>query len=104
MKKTHSILALAVVYFISGTAQAATLNEGLLTASAALGTLLIAVQGLRWIISESPKGRADAKKGIIWTIIGLIVAYLAINIVCGLYCHGLTTAYGGTITCGPPCV
>lgn len=105
MKKTREIiLAVTVLYAISGSVAAATLNEGLLTAAAALGTLLIAVQGLRWIISESPQGRAEAKKGIIWTIIGLIIAYLAVNLVCGLYCHGLLMAYGGTISCGPPCV
>jgi hypothetical protein len=59
---------------------------------------------LRWVIAETPNGRAEAKKGLVWTIMGLLVAYLAVTLVCGLYCYALTTMYGGTITCGPPCV
>jgi len=99
----RGIIALTLLLALAGSAQAVTMNQGLLSFAAALAVLMIGVQGLRWLISESPKGRADAKKGLIWTIIGLLVAYLAVNIVCGLYCYALTAAYGTSIACGPPC-
>ncbi|MFH1835805.1 MAG: pilin [Methanobacteriota archaeon] len=103
MNKKKIQLTCMILTALTGNASAFDLNEGLMTLAAALATFMIALQGLRWLMSESPKGRAEAKKGLIWTIVGLIVAYLAFNLVCGLYCHALQMAYGGTIACGPPC-
>lgn len=75
------------------------LNEGLVTVAAALGVLMISIQGLKWVTSETPQDRADAKKGIEYVLIGLLVVYLSGILVCGLY--GVALAPYG-ITCPPP--
>ena len=103
MTLKRRLLAFFVFVFFAEHASAASLNEGVLTVAAALGTLMISIQGLKWLMAESPKGRAEAKKGIVWTILGLTVAYIAVNLVCGIYCYALKQIYGTGITCGPPC-
>lgn len=103
MARRLFLFVLLVVLLVESVS-AATANEGLLTLAAALATCMIGVQGLRYLISEDPRGRAEAKKGIIWTIMGLLIAYLAVNIVCALYCYALTAAYGSGVTCTSPCI
>ncbi len=65
----------------------ADLAAGLTTVAAALGTLMIAVQGLRWITSETPQDRADAKKGLTYILIGLLIVAITACLVEGLYCQ-----------------
>lgn len=71
------------------------LVESLKTIAAALGILLIAIQGLKYVTAESPDDRAEAKKGLIWIIVGLLVAAVSAALVCGLYCQAISVAYGG---------
>lgn len=77
-------------------AQMSEIQVGLFTLAAALAVLMIAIQGVRWVIADEPKHRAEAKQGLVWTIIGLIVAYLSVTIVYGLYCSLLPSLYGAS--------
>jgi type IV secretory pathway VirB2 component (pilin) len=61
------------------------LNTALRNFAGALALLMLVIQGLRWVMSDSEGDRAEAKKGMIYIMVGLIVVYLAANIVCGLY-------------------
>ncbi|MFH0859957.1 MAG: pilin [Candidatus Altiarchaeota archaeon] len=81
------VIPLALNASAGGTdmAELNSLNEGLVTVAAALGVLMISIQGLKWVTSDTPQDRADAKKGLEYILIGLLVVYLAGVIVCGLY-------------------
>lgn len=62
---------------------------GLQTVAGALGALMIAIEGVRWIIADNPTERSEAKKGIIYVIVGLIVVLAAVGIVDALYCANI---------------
>ncbi|MFH1835802.1 MAG: pilin [Methanobacteriota archaeon] len=68
------------------------------TVAAALAVLLISIQGLKYITAESPNDRAEAKKGLIWIIVGLVVAAVSANLVCGLYCMAIAQYWTGSST------
>jgi len=73
------------------------LHAGIATIASALGALIIAHAGLRWIMAQSPEERDEAKKTIIYVIIGLMFVVMTKDIVDGVYCWTLTTA--GTGSC-----
>ena len=66
----------------------AALNTGLVNIAAALGVLVISYAGLRWIMSTGPQEREDAKKTVIYAIIGLLVVSIAYDLVDALYVSG----------------
>ncbi|MFH1835803.1 MAG: hypothetical protein ABH851_06415 [Methanobacteriota archaeon] len=72
-------------------------NEAFLQVVAGLAVLLIAVHALRYVTSDNPQERADIKKGIIYIIIGVFIAYLAAELVEGIYCFALNEAFGISI-------
>ena len=50
-----------------------------------LGWLMMVLMGVKWIVADSPNERADAKKSMIYVVLGLLVVASA----CGLlhmYC------------------
>ncbi|MFH0862509.1 MAG: pilin [Candidatus Altiarchaeota archaeon] len=60
----------------------------------ALGWMMMVLMGVKWIVADSPNERADAKKSMIYVVIGLLVVASA----CGLlqiYCDNAAA----TITC-----
>ena len=61
------------------------LNNGLKTIASALGVLVITYAGIKWIMSEGPQERDDAKKTIIYALVGLIIVSLADELVLALY-------------------
>lgn len=98
-----SLVLVSVLFFLSGFAAADEMGElvsALKVIAAALAVLLISVQGLKYVTAEAPDDRAEAKKGLIWIIVGLLVVAIAANLVCGLYCNAIATTYAaGGITC-----
>ncbi|GEM_PF-1483608 len=72
-------------------------NKAFLQVVAGLAVLLIAVHALRYVTSDNPQERADIKKGIIYIIIGVLIAYLAAELVEGIYCFALHEAFGISI-------
>jgi len=112
MRKIHLkarrrvVLAAAsiILLFLAGLAAADEMTDligALKKIAAALGALLIAVQGLKYVTAEAPDDRAEAKKGLIWIIVGLLVAAISAYLVCGLYCAAISSTYGG-FTCSTP--
>jgi FtsH-binding integral membrane protein len=101
MKKI--LAALFIVFFSASAVSADEITDlvaALKTVAAALGVLLISVQGLKYVTAESPDDRAEAKKGLIWIIMGLLIAAVAANIVCGLYCMAISQYYtAGALKC-----
>lgn len=74
------------------------LNDGIKQVGAALGMLVIAHAGLRWVTAESPQDRDDAKKTIIYVMMGLFVVSQTKLIVDAVYCYTLeSTTYGGGV-------
>lgn len=74
------------------------LKNGIATIASALGALMLAYAGLRWLMSDGPQERDDARKTIIYIIIGLVVVSATADIVQALYCSTLnTTTYGAGI-------
>ena len=73
----------------SGTAtmvsQLQDVNSGLKTVASALGVLIIVYAGIKWVMADSPQERDDAKKTIIYVIVGLLVVANAKDIVDALY-------------------
>ena len=59
----------------------------------ALAWIMMVLMGVKWIIADSPNERAEAKKGMIYIVIGLLVVVSAGNLLC-LYCKNAETALG----------
>jgi predicted membrane channel-forming protein YqfA (hemolysin III family) len=88
MKRNEMIWVLLVVQSMTGFAQASAMddfNDTLRTIAAALAFLMLLIQGLRWVMSDSSQDRAEAKRGMVYVIMGIIVVYMAAHIVCGIY-------------------
>jgi len=47
---------------------------------------LLAFMGIKWLSSDNAQGRADAKKGVIYVLVGLLILLLAGRLVEGIYC------------------
>jgi len=72
-------------------------TEALKTIVAYIALFMLALMGLRWAWSMEPKGRAEAKKGIVYIIIGLIIVTMFAAIVQQLYTNWINafTVGGG---------
>ena len=53
----------------------------------ALGALMLGILGVKWVMSENPQEREDAKKGVTYVIIGLLLVSMATVLVDWLYCE-----------------
>jgi hypothetical protein len=67
------------------------------TVAYALGWLMMVLMGLKWIISESANERAEAKKGMIYIVVGLLIVTSA-RALLQLYCTTVGRS-GIVITC-----
>ncbi|MBD3388237.1 MAG: hypothetical protein GF416_04085 [Candidatus Altiarchaeales archaeon] len=66
----------------------------------ALGWIMLVILGIKWIIADSPNERADAKKGMIYVLIGLILVRAACSLL-RLYCDTSSSALcAGPSGCG----
>ncbi|MDD5112149.1 MAG: hypothetical protein PHG85_06360 [Candidatus Altiarchaeota archaeon] len=61
------------------------LEVALFNLATALGALMLAIHGLRWLTSDTPETRDDAKKAITYIIMALILATVANQIVNAMY-------------------
>lgn len=101
MRVRKILCTLVVLQYTVSFAQAAAmddLNTTLRNFAVALALMMFFFQALRWVMADSPQARAEAKKGIIYIILGLLVVYLAFHVVCGIYGYVLRN-YG--VTCTP---
>jgi len=60
-------------------------NKVMRNIAAALAVFMFTLQGLKWVTAESAPDRLEAKRGMIYVMLGLLVVFIAANIVCGLY-------------------
>ena len=51
-----------------------------------LGLFMMVYMGIKWIISEGPEERENARRGLIYVVIGLILLQGAIQLAYGLLC------------------
>lgn len=64
-------------------------NKRLCEIAGALAILLIGFQGFKYLGADNPQERDDAKKGMVYVVIGLIVVALAGIFVSEIYCATL---------------
>jgi hypothetical protein len=93
MNRKRVCLALGIFFLIScAQAAPATLpatlfqtiqqvQQILLIVGSAFGALMIVFEGVKWVAAQSPVDREDAKKGILYVLIGLFLLKGAENIV-----------------------
>ncbi|MBM3309100.1 MAG: hypothetical protein FJY77_02505 [Candidatus Altiarchaeales archaeon] len=86
-------LFLSLFILMSGCTQAVNnyinlneLKQGLYDIATTLGTLMIVIQGIQWMLSTQPEEREECKKAIMYTIFALVLVSLAPTIVDALYC------------------
>lgn len=99
---TGIILASLLTAAVSATAPAPLAWVGQLRGVAyALGWMMMVLMGVKWIVADSPNERADAKKSMIYVVMGLLVVASA----CGLlhiYCDNASaTITTPGFTCTP---
>ena len=63
-----------------------------------LAILMLTIQGVRWLMAESPQQRADIKQSIIYILLGLLVVMLAPRLVCVIYCKTIQS-YDPMVEC-----
>jgi hypothetical protein len=74
------------------------LTNGIATVAGSLGALMLAYAGLRWLMADGPQERDDARKTIIYIIIGLLVVSATTDLVHALYCDTMNpTSYGAGV-------
>ncbi|MFH1403162.1 MAG: hypothetical protein ABIH11_02715 [Candidatus Altiarchaeota archaeon] len=66
----------------------------------ALGLLVIGIMGARWVIADSAQERSEAKKGIIYVVVGLLVVHSMGTLMTELYINPANAA-GISISLGP---
>ena len=66
---------------------------GLKQVAVALGWIMMIIMGIRWMIADSPNERADAKKGMMYIMIGLLVIAAACGLM-RLYCDTAQNSVG----------
>lgn len=97
-----SALLLAVPAFVSATPPEFTWVASLSTVAYSLGWLMMVLMGVKWIIADSPNDRAEAKKGMIYIVIGLLLVASAKQLL-QLYCDTARKSIS-TIDCDPALV
>ena len=68
-----------------------------------LGWLMMAIMGMKWIVAESANDRADAKKGMIYIVIGLVLVANACQLLCLYCCTAQQSVPGFTCDVSPYC-
>jgi hypothetical protein len=105
----NAIIHLLVVYLISAFSVASDLDgslslmktpiESMKTLAYALGWFMMVIMGLRWIVADSAEERGDAKKGLVYIAMALVVVSSICGIMC-IYCSSARTAVSPTYDCG----
>ena len=68
----------------------------LATVAYALGWIMMIIMGIKWIIADSPNERADAKKGMMYVVVGLLVVRSMGSLI-ALYCVTAAKAMGAPV-------
>jgi len=87
--KRKALLGFIAVNMLAQAVAATSWVGGLKQIAVALGWVMMIIMGVKWITSDAASDRADAKKGMIYIVIGLLVVALSCNLLC-LYCDAAT--------------
>jgi hypothetical protein len=101
MKPKNLVLASALAAILLASSASAQWIGELRYAVYALGWFMLIVLGFKWAVADSDGERADAKKGLIYIVIGILIARISCSLMC-LYCTAATQslAAGGLVfTC-----
>jgi hypothetical protein len=63
----------------------ADVETALFNLATAAGALMLTIQGLRWLVSDTPEARDDAKKAITYILMALILVTVANDLVDAMY-------------------
>ena len=80
-----AIMSIILIVLFSQSASAQTWVNSLRQVVVALGWLMMIIMGIKWIMSDSANERAEAKKGMLYIVIGLLIINLSCNLLC-IYC------------------
>ncbi|MCX6695778.1 MAG: pilin [Candidatus Altiarchaeota archaeon] len=61
-------------------------RNGMTLIGASLAFILFVYQGMKWMVAEGPEDREDAKKGIIYLVIGMLLLVCSYSLVYFLLC------------------
>jgi len=92
--KTLAAVVALILLSQAASAQAPPWLRSLRAATFGLGWIMMALMGVRWIISDSPNERADVKKSMIYIVLGVLIVANACNLL-QMYCDNARPA----ITC-----
>jgi len=101
MVSGRQILAAAVVLsLLSVTASAAPLDwvKGMKRVAFALGWIMMVFMGIKWIVADSANERAEAKKGMIYIVIGLLIV-ASVSSLLQMYCNVVAQSGVTGFTC-----
>ena len=104
MKRVYRIVLIFAVSSLLSmivSAQQYTWITGLKAAASALGWLMMVIMGGKWIIADSANERAEAKKGMIYIVVGLLIIASGACLIKKVYCDTIQQV-GISITCAPP--
>jgi hypothetical protein len=85
LKRAFQTLFILSILSSTVSAQLDTLIGGMCQLADALGLLIISLMGARWMVADSAQERAEAKKGIIYVVVGLLVVHSMGRLIDGLY-------------------
>ena len=51
-----------------------------------IGIFMVAYMGIKWMLAEGPQDRENARRGIIYVVIGLILLQVSVKLVYFLLC------------------
>jgi hypothetical protein len=92
--------AFILIITLSAAASAATPPavwiDSMKKAAYAIGWFIMVVLGARWIIAENASDRGDAKKGMIYVVIALVIIAGICNVMC-IYCEAAIKAMAGNV-------
>ncbi len=89
--KRKALLGLIAVNLLAQAVAATSWVAGLKQIAVALGWVMMIIMGIKWITADAASDRADAKKGMIYIVIGLLVVAMSCNLLC-LYCDAATAS------------
>ena len=84
-KKTKKAISVFALSIISSSVAAQTWAVGLKQVGVTLGWFMMIIMGIRWIMADSANERSDAKKGMLYIVVGLLIISMLCNLLC-IYC------------------
>jgi|GEM_PF-1301242 len=89
-------IMLILLNIVAQSAMASSWVVGLKQIAVALGWIMMVIMGIKWMTADSASDRADAKKGMLYIVIGLLLVAAACNLLC-IYCCAAKDSIGTNV-------